>query len=406
MEALKTLESRGHWGIKKGLENISRLLAGLGHPESNFPAILIAGTNGKGSTGAFLAHALRSAGLLVGWTTSPHLLSPAERIWIDGRHISEIDLNSYLTKVLKVESELGIVATYFELMIASAILAFKEVSIDIALVEVGLGGRWDSTNVLDPIATILTNVALDHTAHLGEDVNAIAIEKLCTARDGRPLILGPRLDPKWIASLCEYKPEIVESNVPMAEIHWDHSVVNGHHITLAGRHQIDNLATAITTIHVLTRLGWTLDMAKVYRGFSQAGWPGRFWKVPGLSNIFFDGAHNESGARALADHICKFGISPHLFFCAMGDKDLKGVVRQLATINPLSVTLIQAEGTRFATPQDMQTAWLEVGYGNLPVLTIKDAATKLKKNLTDTFVVTGSLYFLGQMLKELDISVL
>jgi dihydrofolate synthase/folylpolyglutamate synthase len=402
---LSTLESRGHWGIKKGLDNIDQLLKGLGRPEKQYPAILIAGTNGKGSTGAFLAYALKAAGLRVGWTTSPHLISPAERIWVDGQHIAEDCLAHLLTCVLDVEREYGLKATYFELMLAAALLAFKNSSVDIALVEVGMGGRWDSTNILDPILTILTNIGMDHTAHLGNTLEAIATEKLCTARDGRPLALGPELSPEWLAPLCECNPKMVVSTAPKAEIFLGHSLVNGHRINLAGAHQINNLATALTTIDSLSGMGWSLDPDCIYKGLSQAEWPCRFWAVPGLSNVVFDGAHNTNGAEALANHINRFQIRPHLFFSAMGDKDLTGMARALAATNPSSVALVQGEEGRYSTPQALQSAWQEAGYTRLPMHSLRDAAAKLKANSSDKYIVTGSLYFLGHLLRELNIGV-
>jgi len=406
LHALATLESRGHWGIKRGLDNIRQLQKGLWHPENFFPSVLIAGTNGKGSTGAFLAHALKSAGIKIGWTTSPHLLSPTERIWIDGMYCNEAYLDSLLARVLEVERAVRIKATYFELMVASAILAFKESSVDLALVEVGMGGRWDSTNILDPILTILTNVAMDHMAHLGETPEAIAREKLCTARDGRPLVLGSGLNPDWVAPLCESAPIIVASSIPSANIFWDHSIVNGHRINMVGSHQIENLAVALTAIDVLRQMGWELDDDEIYHGLSQAVWPGRLWKVPGLSNVIFDGAHNANGAEALANHINRFEIRAHLVFSAMGDKDIEGMARHLASTNPLSVTLVYIDGPRYSTGEALQDAWRRVGYGDLPLLSLDELVPKLQGNVADTLIVTGSLYFLGYLLKKLNIAVL
>jgi dihydrofolate synthase/folylpolyglutamate synthase len=400
-QALSALESRGHWGIKKGLDNIRELLTCLGHPENSYPAVLIAGTNGKGSTGAFLAHALQSAGLSIGWTTSPHLLSPSERIWVNGRHIGESDLGAMLEQALNAEAALEIKATYFELMISAALLAFRQASVDLALVEVGMGGRWDSTNILDPILTILTNVAMDHTAHLGNTLEAIAAEKLCTARDDRPLVLGPTLDPQWLEPLCESKPLMLTSSVPDAEVFWDHSIVNGHKINLAGAHQVHNLAAALRAIDALRGLGWELDPGRVYRGLSDTKWPGRLWNVPGLSNVVFDGAHNVNGAEALADHIVKSGVRLHLFFSAMSDKDLSGMARALAASNPLSVTIVEGEESRYAAPEAMRNAWLSAGYEDPPMLTMNGLASLLKKNTSDICLVTGSLYFLGHLLRKL-----
>jgi dihydrofolate synthase/folylpolyglutamate synthase len=380
-------------------------LNGLGRPEKQYPAILIAGTNGKGSTGAFLAHALKSVGLKVGWTTSPHLISPSERIWIDGQHIAEDYLAHLLACVLAVEKTQSIKATYFELMVAAALLAFNELHIDLALVEVGMGGRWDSTNILDPILTILTNIGMDHTAHLGNTLEAIATEKLCTAREGRPLALGPELSAEWLAPLCECNPKMVVSDAPEAEIFWGHSLVDGHKINLAGAHQVNNLATALTAIDSLRGMGWRLDSGRIYEGLSQTEWPCRFWAVPGLSNVVFDGAHNTNGAEALARHVKKFQARPHLLFSAMGDKDLAGMAKALAATDPSSVAIVQGEEGRYSTPQAMQSAWHDAGHSGLPVYTLKDAAAKLRANTSDKYIVTGSLYFLGHLLKELNIRV-
>ncbi|HJW08936.1 MAG TPA: hypothetical protein VJ483_04830, partial [Holophagaceae bacterium] len=149
LPALDRLQGRGHLGIKRGLDNIRALLEALGHPEQSAPVVLIAGTNGKGSTGALLEAMLRTAGHRVGWTTSPHLVHPRERIRVEGASIPEARLESLLEEVFAAEAALGMEATYFELMIAAAFMAFR--GMDIALVEVGLGGRWDATNASDPI---------------------------------------------------------------------------------------------------------------------------------------------------------------------------------------------------------------------------------------------------------------
>ena len=410
-EALAALESRGHWGIKKGLENIRGMLAKMGNPEASYPAMLIAGTNGKGSTGAFLAHALKAAGKKVGWTTSPHLVSPSERVWIDGQRISEEYLGQLLALALGAEEASGAKATYFELMIAAALQAFKESSVDVAIVEVGLGGRWDSTNALDPILTILTNVAFDHTAHLGNTLQAIAREKLCTARDGRPLVLGPGLAPDWLMPLCECRPSMAPSKMPNAEIFWDYSIVGGHRINLAGEHQIRNLATAMAAIDALRGLGWALDPEAIFSGFSSATWPGRLWPAPGLKGVTFDGAHNAQGAQALASHMLKFGVHAHIVFCAMSDKDIGSMASALAATGPISVAVAQIAGagdakfSRYSSAGAMQRAWRDAGYDDPQALEFDEIAAKLRQNNADTFLVTGSLYFLGHLMKQMNIPI-
>ena len=409
LAAIEALERRGHWGIKKGLDNIRALLGGLRGPERAFPAVLIAGTNGKGSTGAFMAHGLRAAGRRVGWTTSPHLLCPAERIWIDGRRICDDRLDSLLSRVLQVESAAGVTATYFELIVVAAMLAFCDFKVDVALVEVGMGGRWDATNALDPILTVLTNVAMDHMEHLGNTPEAIAAEKLCTARDGRPLVLGPGLDPAWLAPLCASKPKMVASKELGGDVFWESSAVCGHRIKLAGRHQLKNLATALAAIETMRGMGWALDMDRVWEGFSSAEWPGRLWRPPILPqglppNVVLDGAHNLAGAEALAAHLVECGVRPHIFFAAMGDKDMAGMARALASAAPLGVTVVKGDDARWATPGAMQEAWAAAGHAETPVATIGELALKLRGESSDKYLVTGSLYFLGRLLKEMDIS--
>jgi dihydrofolate synthase/folylpolyglutamate synthase len=395
---IQALEARGHWGIKRGLENPRRLLEALDRPQDAWPAVLVAGTNGKGSTGAFLAHALHACGLRTGWTTSPHLVSPAERIWVNGAVLTEAHLDRLLGKVFRAEARLGIQATYFELMIAAAALAFREARVQLAVVEVGMGGRWDATNACDPILTVLTNVQMDHMNFLGDTREAIAREKLCTARAGRPLVLGPGLDPGWVWPLLETRPVLCPAPSLRAEtVSFDHSVVQGHPIRLAGLHQLDNLATAWEALRELSRLGFPVTPGAAWAGLERTVWPGRLWSVPELQGVVMDGAHNLDGARALATHARATGVRPHLVFSAMGDKDLTGMRAQLMTMEPRSVTLVRGDNPRYATAEALRELW---GAG-LPVLDIDSAANRLREPQEGYRLVCGSLYFLGDLLRSL-----
>jgi dihydrofolate synthase/folylpolyglutamate synthase len=392
-DPLGTLEARGHWGIKCGLENPKALLAKLGHPERCAPVVLIAGTNGKGSTGAFMAHALKATGLKAGWTTSPHLVSPRERIWVDGRNPDPAHLGALLGEVFAAEAALGIQATYFELIIASAFLAFREAGVDLILAEVGMGGRWDATNAADPVLTVLTNVEMDHMQYLGNTREAIGREKLCTARAGRPLVLGPRLDPAWVWPLLECRPVLYPAPSVPGQVAWDHSRVEGHRVPLAGAHQLENLATAL---EALRRLG--IPMEDAWAGVEATTWPGRLWAAPGLPGVTMDGAHNLDGARRLADHARATGTRPHLFFSAMGDKDLKGMRDELMRMDPASVTLVRGENIRYATPEALRNVW-----GPREVLDISTAAARLREPAPGHRLVGGSLYFIGDLLSALGI---
>ena len=394
------LQERGHLGIKCGLENIHALLDGLGRPDAGFPVVLIAGTNGKGSTSAFLAHMLKAAGFVVGWTTSPHLADVTERIWVDGEPIGAGALELLLGEAFETEAQGGFQATYFELMITAALSAFRMTGVEVALVEVGLGGRWDATNATDPILTVLTTVGLDHQQYLGDTREAIAREKLCTAREGRPLVLGPALDPDWIRPLLSCAPTLHPApRLGPADIRWDHSRVEGRRVGLAGLHQLDNLATAFEAVRQLQALGFPIPDDRLWPGVAQTNWPGRLWKVPELEGVWMDGAHNPDGARALADHALACGIRPHLYFGAMGDKDLVGVARELKRMRPLSVTFVQGDAPRYATDQALREAWaLEA-----PMLTVREASAHLRAQAEAPRLVTGSLYLLGDLLRELGI---
>ncbi len=397
---LPRLQERGHFGIKCGLENIQALLEGLGRPDLGYPVVLIAGTNGKGSTGAFLAHMLKAAGFVVGWTTSPHLVEVTERIWVDGETIGEGALELLLSEVFEAEERAGLRATYFELMIAAALSAFRMTGVEVALVEVGMGGRWDATNATNPILSVLTTIGLDHQQYLGDTREAIAREKLCTAREGRPLVLGPTLDPDWIRPLLSCEPSLHPApRLPPADIRWDHSRVDGKRVGLAGLHQLDNLATAFEAVRQLQAEGFPIPDNPLWSGVAAAQWPGRLWKVPGLDGVWMDGAHNPDGARVLADHALACGVRPHLFIGAMGDKDHAGVARELKRMRPLSVTFVQGDAPRYAAAPALGKAWgLES-----PMLTVRQASTQLRTPAEAPRLVTGSLYLLGDLLRDLDI---
>jgi len=397
---IQRLESRGHWGIKRGLSNPRALLEGLGHPERGFPSILIAGTNGKGSTGAFLAQALRACGLTVGWTTSPHLVAPTERIWIDGHFIGASALDLLLGEAFDCEERAGIQATYFELMITSALLAFRMTGVEVGIVEVGLGGRWDATNALDPILTVLTNVGLDHTKFLGETREAIGREKLCTARHGRPLVLGPSLDPAWIWPLLECRPLIHPApSIQAEEILWDRSLTQGKVIGLPGIHQMENLATALEALRQLRHMGFPVPETEVWDGIARTRWPGRLWAIPGCEDVWVDGAHNPDGAQVLARHAIRCGVRPDLFFGAMADKDLSRMAASLEAMDPRSVTLVIGENERYASPEALRAAW----GSELPVLSIPELAACLEETSSDPRLVTGSLFLLGDLLREMGV---
>jgi dihydrofolate synthase/folylpolyglutamate synthase len=292
-------------------------------------------------------------------------------------------------------------ATYFELMVAAALLAFRMTGVEIAVVEVGLGGRWDSTNATDPVVSVLTSVGLDHQAFLGDTREAIGREKLCIARDGRPLVLGPGLDPDWARTLLECGPELVAAPPLAADfLRWDHSIVAGSRVGLPGAHQLANLATALEALRQLRNLGFPVPHDAMWRGFANCRWPGRMWAVPGLDRVWMDGAHNPDGARMLAAHARYCKVRPHLVFGAMKDKDLRGMAAELLAMEPAGLTFVKGEGERYASAQQLREA-----FGmDAEALSLPRAAARLRDPHAGPWLVAGSLYLLGDLLRELGIA--
>jgi dihydrofolate synthase/folylpolyglutamate synthase len=392
------LEARGHFGIKKGLDNIRALLGALGNPQDGFPVVLIGGTNGKGSTGAFLAHMLRASGLVVGWTTSPHFRHPRERIWVDGEPIGEGALDLLLGEAFDAEARAGVHATYFELMITAALCAFRMTGVEVAILEVGLGGRWDATNATEPMLSIVTSVGMDHQQLLGWTREAIGREKLCIARDGHCLVLGPTLDPDWVRPLLEKHPRLCPAPRLVAErLAFDHTLVQGHRVPLAGMHQLGNLATALEAVRQLAAFGFPIREEGIWEGVAATKWPGRLWKVPGLDQVWMDGAHNADGARALADHAIACGMRPHLFVGAMEDKDLEAVARELKRMVPRSLTFLRGDAPRYAAFDQLFEAFGQ----DAERLSLAEAAARLKAPTGEPRLLTGSLYLLGDLMAEL-----
>jgi len=213
-------------------------------------------------------------------------------------------------------------------------------------------------------------------------------------------VLGPGLDPAWLWPLLECRPLLHPAPRLEAErLAWDHSVVQGHRIQLAGRHQLDNLATAWEALRGLARLGFPVSPDAAWTGLEGTVWPGRLWAVPGLDQVFMDGAHNLDGARALAAHARATGVHPHLVFSAMGDKDLTGMRAELETLEPASITLVRGDNPRYATAEALRAVW----GARREVLAIDAAAGGLRAPADGPRLVCGSLYFLGDLLRALGI---
>jgi dihydrofolate synthase/folylpolyglutamate synthase len=287
---LAHLQSVRSLGVSFGLDRVRLALERLDWPERRFRAVQIAGTNGKGSTAAFLESILRSAGLRTGLFTSPHLCRFSERIRVDGREVEGERLGQLDEAVVAT----GVPLTYFEISAVLAFLAFAEAGVDLAVLETGLGGRLDATTASHPLACAITSIALDHQDLLGDTIREIAHEKACIARPGVPLFLG-RLGPE---ALAEVERVAGEMGAPLRRLDVDFAA-SPFPLALAGAHQASNAALAVALAHeVASNMGRVLQPEVVGRGLAETRWPGRLERV--TTDVLLDCAHNAEGAVALA----------------------------------------------------------------------------------------------------------
>lgn len=328
-------------GAKLGLERMQNLLAGLGHPERSQRFVHVAGTNGKGSTSAMIASALQSAGLRTGLYTSPHLIEPTERIHIDGAAVSTERFAEAFATVHRTAEQMLAAGTldahpsYFETVTAMALLLFKK-ACDISVMEVGLGGRLDATNVIDPELCVITPIAYDHEAYLGNTLDLIAFEKAGILKAGVPSVMADQqnvvqqvienrareLNSPLIRT-ADYQLQNVEVNAQGSRFELaDESYL----CPLAGRHQIENAKAAILACKALG-----LSHTAISTGLQNTRWPGRLEPMSRKPDFILDGAHNPAGAAALASYIREFHSQRPVWivFGAMRDKAVQEVAEHL-----------------------------------------------------------------------------
>jgi dihydrofolate synthase/folylpolyglutamate synthase len=350
-DSIDFLYSLERLGMKFGLENIAAIVAELGHPERAFQSVVVAGTNGKGSVTVMTETALRAAGLRTARYTSPHLVRLEERFVIDGDDVATADLRDALGTVrAAVESlvergSLDALPTFFEVATAAAFELFRRGAAEIAVLEVGLGGRLDATNVVTPIATAITSIDFDHQAQLGHTIESIAREKAGIVKPGVPLVCGPvpEAAERVIREICEgqhatlIRAAEVVSVMPRAnaggiDLRTPWRSLSDVTLALPGRHQRDNASVALALLDELTRQGMAIPDHAVREGLTHARWPARLERlvVRGV-DVLLDAAHNPAGARALASHLEEIGwCRITLLFGAMHDKDVSGMLEAVA----------------------------------------------------------------------------
>ena len=425
---------------KFDLAHMRVLLGELGHPEHTFRSVLIAGTNGKGSTSATLASILRASGLKTGLYTSPHLVRINERIRINGREIPDDDfarLHSEADQMadrLVSRAELPWHPSFFEMMTAIAFLYFARDHIDLAVLEVGMGGRLDATNVVEPLVSVITDISLDHQKYLGNTVAEIAREKVGIIRRGGVAVTLPQqpeandvigntiLDlGAHGVSAVQYVPPVSpasgEYRVPGANPLYRYPLaVMGKTIVvetpLVGRHQLRNIALAVATADELAKMGIAgVTADSIERGIRETKWPGRFQVIPAHADwpeIVLDVAHNPAGAWALRAALSeRYGDRPLIFvFGVMRDKAVSEIVEILFPVAE-RVIATRPENPRSAFPEEIQEAGTRTGTTIEMVPEVKKALERARQLATpqSVIVATGSIYLVGEAIQSLGIAV-
>jgi dihydrofolate synthase/folylpolyglutamate synthase len=399
-------------GVKFGIDRMRRLAAALGHPERSYPVVHVAGTNGKGSVAAMLEAIFRRAGWRTGLYTSPHLVKLGERVQVDRRLLTEAEITAYTAELQPVAEQIAAQAadehpTFFEFMTAMAFLQFQRKQADIAIVEVGLGGRLDATNVVQPEVAVITSIGLDHCAELGGTVEQIAREKAGIIKPDRPVVMG-RLPAGAERVVREIAAELGAPVLSVRE-NFGETIAGYPTTNLAGDYQRWNAATA-TLVAWLMPAKWKLDGNAITRGLQLVNWPGRWQRTTlGGRALILDASHNPEGAQVLEQNLRELvaatGRKPVIVAGALGEfraQALLDVVLRHASevhlVTPRQARACSFEELLALVPADrrplVHRATVESVFPGPHSCTIGGAK--------DTVVVTGSIYVLGEVLERIE----
>ncbi|HLH78347.1 MAG TPA: folylpolyglutamate synthase/dihydrofolate synthase family protein [Candidatus Binataceae bacterium] len=409
LEWLYGLESRGE--IYK-LERMEAALRLLGDPHRRLQVVHIAGTKGKGSVAAMVDSCLRAAGYRCGLYTKPHLVNLAERTRINGAQIPAAVLLDYIETLRALYERAGMALTFFEFTVALMFLYFAQAKVDVAVIETGLGGRLDSTNVVSPVLSVITPIGFDHMEYLGYTIASIAGEKGGIIKPGVPVVIGTR-DPEARQTLTAIAAQR-RSAAMLVERDFDYrSYPRAHRLDyhglglelaqvelgLAGQFQQENAAIALAALEILRGMGWALEEAAIRRGLAEVDWPGRFDTVSRRPLVVLDCAHNELSIAALLRTVHEeIGQQPRprLLFGCLADKQWAQMARQLAPWVS-DVTLTRVKPKRPLDPHRLTEHFAPV-----PTRVIEEPATAMARLMAeatpqDFILVTGSVYLIGDV---------
>ncbi len=419
-EAIDYLESLNTFGVNLGLSRITELVARMGNPERKFKSIHVTGTNGKGSVTAMLTSILNHAGYKTGMYISPHLVDYTERLSIGGKPISQEHFASVIADTKKYVDELVHEGfehpTQFEVITAAAFYCFAVAGVDIAVIEVGLGGELDSTNVIQPEVAVITNVTLEHTDRCGNTVAEIAKVKSGIIKKEVPVVTGAEGD-----GLNVIKAHAREKNAPVFILNLDFKIisykildqkqtaeflVNGKLISiklnLQGINQVQNAALALMAIECLNNRGFIVKWDYILQGLESVTWPARFEIFPGKPLLIIDGAHNPDGARSLRENLDYYFPGKRIVFLLgmLKDKDIQGVVKQLIKQSDC-VIAVSPESPRAATPEYLSKEIEDITGAKVDCFhDLELGLEKARKMalLSDKVLcITGSLYMVGHI---------
>ena len=401
-------------GIKPGLDVIAALLESLGNPHQRLAVIHVAGTNGKGSVCAMLESVLRASGFKTGLYTSPHLVNFSERFRIDGREINADRLDEYIQQMETAADEVEASttlrgATFFEISTAIAFQYFADEGVEVAIVETGMGGRWDATNVVIPLVSVITHIDIDHTNFLGDSIEKIAAEKAGIIKPGRPVVSAPQSDTVMAVLKNAGEPIICSSEaVSVVKVGTPQKLKIETHsrnlppinLPLPGECQRENCAVAVATLEALADM---LSFEPAFKkGLESATWPARFEILSSDPLLVLDGAHNPSAARALVKTL-KENYPKHRVGFIFGFLDDKDSVEFLRILKPLvaKAWTIAIHAPRGMTAQQSQAQAVVAGIDAAPVgvETAWNDAAEWASESDRLVVIAGSLY-LKQMLTQ------
>ena len=390
---LDRLAARRRFGMRPSLDAIRGVCDALGDPQKNLRAIHVAGTNGKGAVCAMIDACLRAGGLRACRYTSPHLVRINERFFVDGKPVDDVTLESAADKVFHADSDTNSQLTFFEALTAVAFIAFSEAKCDYAVLETGLGGRLDATNICVPEICVITKIGLDHCDWLGDTVEKIAAEKAGIIKKGVPIVLGKN-DPEVIAVVKTRASEVGAPFFYAPDMADESEIPDG--FSLEGAFNRENAVTALAALKVLKK--GSRD------GLSNVVWPGRFQRV---GRFIIDGAHNPPAARALAAALSKYapfaGSVPTLIAGFCGDKDVDETLRILAPLVGKGIA-VRTNNPRSLAPEELAQKMESAGIPAISCDSIHLALEKMGSvpngSGVDT-LICGSLFLAGEALAEL-----